>query len=94
MNFLSNRLSSVVPMTEVSKISPQHPPTPRPCAETTLNPDLLKMVASKLDPDDKGAVAMLRLMIIVIVASDRTDDDLLSECQVCGSTSFVVAPVY
>lgn len=30
-----------------------------------------------------GALAMLRLMLVVVVASYTIEDDLLSECQVC-----------
>lgn len=36
---------------------------------------------SALGQEDKGAVAMLRLMLVTVVASYTIDDDLLSECQ-------------
>ncbi|CBJ25480.1 alkylhydroperoxidase [Ectocarpus siliculosus] len=39
------------------------------------------VTASGLGEEDKGGVVMLRLMLVTIVASHRTDDTLLSECQ-------------
>lgn len=44
-----------------------------------------KVTASGLGEGDKGDVVMLRLMLVTIVASHRTDDTLLSECQVISS---------
>ena len=43
----------------------------------------MKVKASALSREDKGAVAMLRLMLVTVVASYAIDDVLLSECQVC-----------
>lgn len=44
---------------------------------------LAKVKESALSQEDKGAVAMLRLMLVTVVASYTIDEDLLSECQVC-----------
>lgn len=43
-----------------------------------------KVKESALVQEDKDAVAMLRLMLVTVVASYTIDDDLLSECQVCA----------
>ena len=42
-----------------------------------------KVKESALVQEGKGVVAMLRLMLVTVVASYTVDDDLLSECQVC-----------
>ena len=60
--------------------SPPQPHTLRVescCFVTTVR---AKVKKSTLGP---GAVAMLRLLLVVVVASYAIDDDLISECQVC-----------
>ena len=48
-----------------------------------MNHDLrAKVKRSALGKHDKGGLAMLRLMLVTVVASYTVNDDLLSECQV------------
>ncbi|CAN0137228.1 unnamed protein product, partial [Ascophyllum nodosum] len=42
---------------------------------------LVQASGKTLDLKDKGVVGMLKLMLVVVVASDKTDDNLVSECQ-------------
>ena len=46
-----------------------------------------------LDLKDKGVVGMLKLMLVVVVASDKTDVNLVSECQVSGTGYSLRLPV-
>ena len=41
-----------------------------------------KVKECALHQEDRGGMAMLRLMLVTVVASYTMDDDLLSECQV------------
>lgn len=43
---------------------------------------MFKVAASGFGDDDKADVAMLRLMLVTVVASPSINDTLLSECQV------------
>lgn len=43
---------------------------------------LYQVMESKMDLNDVGSVAMLRMMLLTVVASDSLDDNILSQCQV------------
>ena len=55
-------------------------------ARSIVTAAIAKVKASALGSEDNGAVAMLRLLLVTVVASYTIDDDLLSKCQVgkCG----------